>query len=137
MPETLVNIFRPAQSLEIFGQAFPMAVFMVRLASVYVLVEAMFLAFIGALRGAGDTFWAMALSVTLHWLLVPILYVLLKVLGFTPQTGWVALVITFFVFSFFIYFRYKSGHWKKIKMVHYENEAPALVHDSFHEPTDL
>jgi len=136
-PETLVGIFRPNQSTAVFDQAFPVAVFMVRLACIYVLIEAMITALTGALRGAGDSFWAMALSVGLHWTLVPVLYILLKIYGFSVQTGWVILVGTFFVFSFFIYLRYKSGHWKKIKMVHTEGEATALVHEEFHEPVDL
>ena len=136
-PETLVNLFQPAHSTQVFVQAFPVAVFMVRFACVYVLIEAMMVALTGALRGAGDSFWAMALSVGLHWTLVPVLYVLMKVFGSSAQTGWMVLIGTFFIFSFFIYLRYKSGHWKTIKMVHAEHEALGLPRDDFHEPVDL
>jgi len=79
----------------------------------------------------------MALSVGLHWSLVPILYVLLKVFGFSVKVGWIVLIATFFIFSFFIYLRYKSGNWKKIKMVPDENEILANIHDDFHERADL
>jgi MATE family multidrug resistance protein len=136
-PEMLVNLFKPAQTTEVFNQAFPVAVFMVRWACIYVLIEAMIISFTGALRGAGDSFWAMALSVSLHWTLVPVLYLLLKVFGLSAKVGWITLIGTFFIFSFFIYLRYKSGKWKEIKMVHSENEALGLVHDDFHEPVDL
>lgn len=136
-PEILVNFFKPDQATEIFEQARPLAVFMVRWACLYVLIEAVIVALTGALRGAGDSFWAMALSVGLHWSLVPILYVLLKVFGFSVKVGWIVLIATFFVFSFFIYLRYKSGNWKKIKMVPDENEILANIHDDFHERADL
>jgi len=136
-PEILVNFFKPTNATDVFAQAFPVAVFMVRFACVYVLIEAMMIAFIGALRGAGDSFWAMALSVGLHWTLVPMLYVLMKVFGFSAQAGWMVLIATFFIFSFFIYLRYKSGYWKTIKMVHAEYEALSLPPDDFHEPVDL
>jgi len=136
-PQFLVNIFQPAQPSAVFAQAFPVAVFMVRLACLYVLIEAMMVALTGALRGAGDSFWAMALSVGLHWTLVPVIYFLLKVVGVSAQVGWIVLIATFFVFSFLIYLRYKSGHWKKIKMVPAEHEVLGLPRDDFHEPVDL
>ncbi len=110
---------------------------MVRLACIYVLIEAMMIALTGALRGAGDSFWAMALSVALHWTLVPVLYVLLKVFGFSAQTGWIVLIATFFIFSFLMYLRYKSGHWKTIDMVHSSDDALAVARNDFHEPIDL
>lgn len=136
-PEVLVNLFRPTGEAQIFIQAFPVAVFMVRLACIYVLIEAMMIALTGALRGAGDSFWAMALSVALHWTLVPVLYVLLKVFGFSAQTGWIVLIATFFIFSFLMYLRYKSGHWKTIDMVHLSDDALAVARNDFHEPIDL
>ena len=49
---------------------------MLRLAGLYVLADAMMVVFSGALRGAGDTFWTMCISVGLHWLLLPVLFIL-------------------------------------------------------------
>src|SRR5207248_7378215 len=69
-PGPLVSIFRPGHGGESFSEAYGMAVFMLRLASIYVLADATNLVFSGALRGAGDTFWAMTISVGLHWVLV-------------------------------------------------------------------
>ena len=40
------------------------------------LADAMMVVFSGALRGAGDTFWTMCISVGLHWLLLPVLFIL-------------------------------------------------------------
>jgi MATE family multidrug resistance protein len=137
-PHQLVDVFRPAQEDAAFEQAVPTAVFMIRLASVYVLIEAVVLVFVGALRGAGDTFWAMCISVSLHWVLVPILFVILHVMELTPEAAWVALVFTFLVFSGLFYLRYRSGKWRTIRVVQSQEELIATDHDhDFHEPRDL
>lgn len=137
-PEALVSVFQPVDADPIFEQAIPTAVFMIRLASLYVMIEAIVIVFSGTLRGAGDTFWAMCISVTLHWLLLPILIVMLHVLGMSPELGWTAIVLTFLCFSYVFYLRYKSGRWREIRVVQSEVELVATDHDqAFHEPRDL
>ncbi len=123
---------------DVFIQAKPIAVFMIRMAALYVLVEAMLITFIGALRGAGDTFWAMFISVALHWIIVPILFIMLKVIGLPLQICWSVMVAIFFLFSFVLYLRYRSGHWKNIKVIRpILPIKPAVVQNDFHEPADL
>jgi MATE family multidrug resistance protein len=112
----------------VFEQAVPTAVFMIRLASLYVMIEAIVIVFSGTLRGAGDTFWAMCISVTLHWLLLPILIVMLHVLGMSPELAWTAIVLTFLCFSYIFYLRYRGGHWREIRVVQSEVEL-ATDHD--------
>ncbi len=137
-PAALVDVFRPAGDDPAYAAAVPIAIFMIRLAAVYVLIEAGLIVFVGALRGAGDTFWAMCISVTLHWLLVPILFVILHVLNLSPETAWAAMVLTFMVFSGLFYLRYRAGHWRTIRVVASQAELIATDHDlAFHEPPDL
>ena len=137
-PHHLVEVFRPGHEDPVFDQAVPTAVFMIRFASLYVLIEAVVVVLVGALRGAGDTFWAMCISVSLHWLLVPILFVILHVLKLSPETAWVALVFTFLIFSVLFYLRYRSGKWRTIRIVQSPAELLATDHDQdFHEPRDL
>lgn len=116
-PEQLVGVFQPGKPDVIFLQAAPLAINMLRLASLYVLADAMVVVFSGALRGAGDTFWTMCLSVGMHWLLVLILWVFLQVLDFSPQTAWLAVIGFFLVFSGLFYLRYRSGKWKNLVLV--------------------
>lgn len=116
-PEQLVAVFQPQQADPIFAEAAPLAAGMLQLAALYVLADAMMVVFSGALRGAGDTFWAMCLSVGLHWLLVPVLLLVLKVLALPPQTAWLALVVFFMSFSGLFYWRYRGGHWKTLAVV--------------------
>lgn len=135
-PEQLVSVFRPHNGGLLFEQSFPTAVFMLRLASLYVLVEAVIVVFIGALRGAGDSFWAMILSVAIHWILVPILYLMLNYLNLSPRTGWGAVVAIFLLFALVIYLRYASGKWKEIEVIRVKNYNE-VVCDDFHEQLDV
>jgi MATE family, multidrug efflux pump len=137
-PSQLVEVFRPAQDASIYEQAVPTAVFMIRFASLYVLVEAVVVVLVGALRGAGDTFWTMCISVSLHWLLVPTSIIILYVFDCTPETAWVAIVIIFLGFCSLFYLRYRSGRWREIRVVQSAAELIATDHDQdFHIPADL
>jgi MATE family multidrug resistance protein len=116
-PGPLVAIFAPASADPVFSQAAPLAVVMLRLAAFYVLADALMLVCSGVLRGAGDTFWSMCISVAMHWLLLPVLYVTLKVLHLPPQTAWLAIIFMFLAFSVIFYLRYRSGKWKSLRVV--------------------
>ncbi|MFH1714931.1 MAG: MATE family efflux transporter [Elusimicrobiota bacterium] len=136
-PEYLVNIFKPVSFSQVFADAFPTAVFMIRLASLYVLVEVGIIIFSGALRGAGDTFWVMSVSVSLHWILVPVLLISLKILDLSTETAWALLVAIFLAFSSLFYLRYRTGKWRSIDVIGYAEEVPLLLPDDYHEQSDL
>jgi MATE family multidrug resistance protein len=116
-PEPLVDLFRPLGASAIFDQARPLAIFMVRVAALYVMVDTMFAIFSGALRGAGDTVWAMIITGSLHWALVPILFIVLKVMHRSARTAWVTIVCVFISFGALIIWRYSLGKWREIKVV--------------------
>ncbi len=117
LPGELVSVFEPREADAIFSRATPLATTMVRLAAFYVLADAVMLVYSGALRGAGDTFWAMCASVALHWLLVPTLILFLKVLALPPQSAWLALIAFLLCFSGLFYLRYRDGKWKTLAVV--------------------
>ena len=114
---TLVYLFHPDKASAVFLSAVPIAVNMIRIAALYVLVEAVLVAVVGALRGAGDTHFTMIASVTAHWLFVPILYVSLNVLNLSIEVSWLFLVIFFLAFTAVFIRRFKSGKWKKINVI--------------------
>ncbi len=116
--EPLVGVFAPARPDAVFEAARPLAVFMLRLASLYVMADAVMLVFSGALRGAGDTFWAMCISVGFHWLFLPVTIVMLRVFHVDPRPTWVVLVVMIIAFSGAFYLRYRSGRWREIRVVH-------------------
>ncbi|MBN1500616.1 MAG: MATE family efflux transporter [Spirochaetes bacterium] len=95
----------------------PLAKFMVSMVSFYVFADGCNLVFSGALRGAGDTFWTMLISVSFHWMLVAETVILVKFFHADPAVTW-----TFFVFSIpfmalAFYIRFWTGRWKKIKII--------------------
>lgn len=116
-PKQLVDVFRPASSSVVFKQAVPTAVFMLRIAAIYVSVEAVIITFIGVLRGAGDTRWAMIVSVAMHYLMAGGIFVILKVLKLSPEIAWGVVVFVFTSLSIVFYLRFRSGKWEKIRIV--------------------
>jgi MATE family multidrug resistance protein len=137
LPEFLVNLFRPHEGDGLFAEVFPIAVFMVRLAAAYVMADAVLLVFSGALRGAGDTFWAMRTSVLLHWLMLGILAILLKGWAVSAPTAWAVMCGIFMLFTLTFYLRYRGGKWRSLKII---EPAPAEILpagiDGFHETID-
>lgn len=115
--DILVNFFRPDIASETFTQAIPMAKAMLRLATVYVLADAVTVSMVGALRGAGDTHWTMVAFIIMHWLSVFSLFISLKVFGASAVTGWGVLVFTFLSFSLILFHRFKQGKWKTLDII--------------------
>jgi multidrug resistance protein, MATE family len=129
IPEKLAMVFRPQTHSLVFDQALPIATSMIRIATLYVLAEAMMVALVGALRGAGDTHWTMIASVTFHWTFIPLLWVMFHVFNASAVMGWLALVILFLVFCVALYLRYRSGKWKKMRVI--DVELPVMANPGY------
>lgn len=114
-PYQLTEFFRPDAVDPAFESAVPLTAYMLRLASVYVLVTAQMVVFMGALRGAGDTFWAMIISVGTNWSITAATYIIMNTLHFSAKAGWTSVVLLFLLFPVLLYARYKSGRWKDIQ----------------------
>jgi MATE family multidrug resistance protein len=117
IPETLVMVFKPNEMTDVFLNSVPIAVNMIRIAAFYVLAEAIMVALVGALRGAGDTHFTMIISVAAHWILIPVLYLSLKILNLSIEISWSILVVFYLLFGLILYLRFKSGKWKKINVI--------------------
>ena len=130
-PKQLVGLFEPAIVTDVYRNAFPTAVMMLRIACLYVFLEAVIVTLTGALKGAGDTLWSMCLTVGLHVFIVIVQYICLILLGMSIIHTWIMIVLSFFVGTFFIYLRYVSGKWKEIKVVSSVENVAFL--DGFHE----
>jgi|WetSurSiteA1Bulk_404760.scaffolds.fasta_scaffold00871_4 multidrug resistance protein, MATE family len=117
IPEYLVRVFHPRIENAVFAEALPVATSMIRIASLYVLAEAVMVAVVGALRGAGDTHFTMLISVAAHWSFLPVIYFMLKVWNRTAVDAWLGLVIMFLIFCAVLIMRYRSGKWQNIRVV--------------------
>ncbi len=116
-PGLLVDVFKPKQFDPVFADARSLSIIMIRLATIYVTIEASIVVFIGVLRGAGDTFFAMIVSTTMHWMMAIGIFVSLRYLNISTQGAWGIAVGTFFLMGIVFYLRYKSGKWKEIELV--------------------
>jgi len=115
-PGALVDVFAASSPSDTFVQARSLTINMIRIAAVYVTMEAVLLVFTGALRGVGDTLFAMLASTGLHWLTVLGLWWTLEVLGLSTLTGWTVLVAVFFFFPLAFGVRWSTGRWRRVKV---------------------
>jgi len=116
----LVEIFRTRNDAAAFAEVRPLAVFMVRLVALYVMADAVGIVFGGALRGAGDTFRTMILTVSGHWALALAGILLVRVFHVPPRVTWTVVVALVICLGVILYLRYRGGHWRRIRVV----EAP-------------
>jgi putative MATE family efflux protein len=71
----------------------------------------------GALRGAGDTRWPLISTlVGVVFVRVALATLFVKVLNWGLMGAWLAMAIDQCTRSMFIYFRYRSGHWKTARV---------------------
>lgn len=116
-PGPLAAIFHPAQADATFEEARPLAIAMLRMIALYVLSIVIVIVFVGALRGAGDTLWAMTYHVTLHWTCVAVLFGATRFLKLPPDQAWGLLIVVFLMLSSLAWLRYRSGRWKDIRVL--------------------
>ncbi len=112
-PVMLINIFHPAGPDASFDGVRDLAVYMLRTASIYVIVETLIVVYAGALRGAGDTYWAMFINVGIMWILVGIAYIGMNVYGISIKAAWLIMVLMFLAIPAVMYLRYRYGGWEK------------------------
>jgi MATE family multidrug resistance protein len=122
-PQPLVEIFRSRQEVAAFDEVRPLAVFMVRLVALYVMADAVGIVFGGALRGAGDTFRTMLLTVSGHWALALAGLVLVRVVHASPRLTWSVVVVLVMSLGAVLYLRYRTGRWRTIRVVDTAPEA--------------
>ena len=128
--EPLTMVFKPEDGAEFVATTAPLAIYMIHLISVYVFSIAVMTVFAGALRGAGDTFWTMLISVFGHWVMGLTVIIMSRALDCTPKQTWVGMVfaVTFLASLFFI--RYIHGSWRNIKVVKQEPLMPEIQNDA-------
>ncbi len=119
----LVEVFRTRNDAAAFGLVRPLAIFMVRLVALYVMADAVGIVFGGALRGAGDTLRTMLLTVSGHWLLALATLLLVRVLHVPPRITWMVVVALVMSLGAALYLRYRTGHWRCIRVVDGAPEA--------------
>lgn len=114
---SLVGVFAPASSTLDYSRVRELAIPMLRIAGIYILTDATLLISSGALRGAGDTFWSMAIHFINNLLISTLIFLCVHKLEMAPLRVWLYFVILCALSSFTLLLRYKLGHWKKLRII--------------------
>ncbi|MFC1820310.1 MATE family efflux transporter [Thermodesulfobacteriota bacterium] len=114
--EHLVQIFITSD-LAGFTEVSPLAVILLRMASLYLIFDGCLVIIGGALRGAGDTVWIMWVSVILHWIMLVGQYYLIKIRHISPIGSWLFFVGFIIALSVTFILRYRSGRWQRFSLV--------------------
>jgi len=110
---SLVGLFLTDASGVNGEQIREMSLFMVRMISLYLFGDAVLIVFSGALRGVGDTFWTMMVSVAMHFAFATVSFVMLRMLHLDARVAWIAIIAAFFFFGPIMYLRFRSEKWMK------------------------
>ena len=113
--EPLVEAF--IESRELQPEIFELSVFMMLGLASYVMADAILLIAGGVLRGAGDTRWLMIASVSLHWLMLCMQVVVIKVLDLGPRVSWMVFVAMVFVIAGVYLVRLRGQKWLKPEVI--------------------
>jgi multidrug resistance protein, MATE family len=89
-----------------------LAGFMMLGLSCYVLCEGVLQVAAGVLRGAGDTRWTMYASVTLHWGMLILEYLIIRVLELGPRVAWNAFVFMILMITVVFLTRLFGRRWR-------------------------
>lgn len=94
-----------------------MAIQVLRIVAISQPAMAVAFIFAGGLRGAGDTRWVMIITGASVWgVRLGLAYVLAILLDWGLLGAWVAMTVELFVRGIAVWLRYRTGHWKKIKV---------------------
>ncbi len=91
---------------------------LIRVMAVYSMLDGVFIIFSGALKGAGDTKFAMWAQVCIAWgLFVVPLYVGIAWLNWGVYAAWICVLLYVVFLSIVFWWRFRTGKWKQISLL--------------------
>lgn len=95
-------------------------VVLLRFVAFFCLFDAIFLVFLGALEGAGDTRFIMKMSVVISILLLVIpCYLYIRYFEATLLGLWWIITINVVIYCVVFYWRFKNGPWRSMRVIEY------------------
>ena len=123
-PEQLIALYVPSgREHTDFSAVISISTILLRIVSMYVFMDALYMIFAGALRGAGDThfvMWSLAAAVVAAFVL-PV-YILIERLHFGIVAAWLCVLVFIAVLCAICLWRYVSGRWQSMRLL--EQEPP-------------
>lgn len=119
VPGVFIELFRSANETGAeFQDIMSRGSILLRLVAVYTVFDTMFIIYSGALKGAGDTRFAMWAQVAIAWFFfVPPVYLIIQYFHLGLFVAWAWAVVYVVTLGLVFLYRFRSGHWKTIKMI--------------------
>lgn len=114
---TLVSVFAPEHGGLDYSVVRQHAIPMLRMAALYIVTDAILLVSVGALRGAGDTFWSMCIHTGNNTIISAVILLCVYKFHMHPYNVWIILVILSIISALTLLTRYALGGWKKLQII--------------------
>jgi MATE family multidrug resistance protein len=109
----LVEVFAPPTGD--FADIRTLAAFMMIGLCCYTMADALIQVAGGVLRGAGDTQWLMYSSTALHWIMLVMQFLVIRVWEFGPKASWLVFCAMILSIAIVFLMRLRSGKWRDHK----------------------
>lgn len=120
VPQWFISMFRPGhETAAEFEGIVASGSMLLRLVAVYTVFDTVFIIYSGALKGAGDTRFAMWAQIAIAWFFfVPPVYFITEYFHLGLFAAWCWAVAYVIVLGLVFLNRFRSGRWKYIDMIH-------------------
>lgn len=119
IPELFIYPFTLNGGLQEFNDGEQLIITLLRFIALFGLFDAMFLVFLGALEGAGDTRFIMKASIliSLGLLILPC-YLYIKYFEAELFGLWMIITFNVILYCLVFYIRFRQGQWKSMSVIH-------------------
>ncbi len=118
IPELFIWPFTLNNGLSDLESSTALIIVLLRFVAFFGLFDAMFLVFLGALEGAGDTRFIMKTSVLVSWFLFVLpCYAAVKYLGANIIVLWWIITLNVVLYCVIFYWRFSRGPWRAMKVI--------------------
>jgi MATE family multidrug resistance protein len=106
---------------------YALAVTLLRFVAGYNLLDATFMTFVSAIKGAGDTVFVLRVSLVLAALLAGLSYLSVVVWDFGVYGCWLLITGWIWIAAITFYLRFRQGKWRSMRVIERSGEAELAV----------
>lgn len=100
-----------------FAAVYALAVVLLRFVAAYNLLDATFMTFVSAIKGAGDTVFVLRISLVLAALLASLSYLSVEVWELGVYGCWVLITAWVWIAAIAFYLRFRQGKWQSMRVI--------------------
>lgn len=118
VPEAFIWPFTLHNGLQNLSSSVPLIIVLLRFVALFGFFDAMFLVFLGALEGAGDTRFVLKMSIFVSWflLLLPC-YLYIRFFKADLLVLWVMITLNIILYCGLFYLRFRFGPWRSMRVI--------------------